>query len=289
MPRKLCFATMLVLLVFCLQGKAQQFAASGIAENALHSAGLSHPSTQVGQQNPGASGRFQLEQPAVHLTPDRDGGTVRRAGYSQASDEPNSLADSIAAGPISAGERDDPTGASPSGAEIDRNSGFPALAPRGSTRTGKSPGTPASQGIGSVVTVIGSLSIVLGLFFVSAWVMRRSAPKGSAALPSDVFEVLGRAPLNHRQQVHLVRCGSKLLLVSLTPESAETLTEIDDPDEVARLSGLCRSTHAGSATAAFKQVLHQFAGQPAEPGYFGRTDVSSRSAATAQKLEDVHG
>ena len=42
-------------------------------------------------------------------------------------------------------------------------------------------------------------------------------PPGPAALPGEAFEVLGRASSTHRQQVHLLRCGSKLLLVSLTP------------------------------------------------------------------------
>jgi flagellar biogenesis protein FliO len=119
--------------------------------------------------------------------------------------------------------------------------------------------------------------------------MRRTGSAGLTSLPNDVFEVLGRAPLNHRQQVHLLRCGTKLLLVSLTPDSAETLTEIDDPDEVTRLAGLCRATHAGSATAAFRQVLHQFAGQPAEPGFIGRSHPRTTRAGLAQESEDFHG
>ena len=53
----------------------------------------------------------------------------------------------------------------------------------------------------------------------------------------------GRAPLAGRQHVHLLRCGSKLLLVSVTPGGAETLTEVTDPAEVDRLAGLCRQAH----------------------------------------------
>jgi hypothetical protein len=59
--------------------------------------------------------------------------------------------------------------------------------------------------------------------------------------------------------VYLLRCGQKLLLVSLTPAGAETLTEVTDPQEVDRLAGLCRQAHPQSATAAFRQVFQQFA------------------------------
>ena len=94
-----------------------------------------------------------------------------------------------------------------------------------------------------MATVGGSLAVVLGLFLLVAWVMRKASPRSSSALPGEVFEVLGRAPLAGRQQVHLLRCGSKLLLVSITPAATETLTEVTDPVEVDRLAGLCRQAH----------------------------------------------
>ena len=43
------------------------------------------------------------------------------------------------------------------------------------------------------VTVGGSLAIVLGLFLVVAWAMRKAAPRGSMVLPREVFDILGRA------------------------------------------------------------------------------------------------
>ena len=109
----------------------------------------------------------------------------------------------------------------------------------------------------SLTTVAGSLAAVLGIFFLVAWGMRRATPAGSTLLPGEVLEVLGRAPLAQRQQVSLVRCGKKLLLISTTPTGAETLTEITDPLEVDRLAGICRQGHPGSATTAFRQVFQQ--------------------------------
>jgi flagellar biogenesis protein FliO len=111
----------------------------------------------------------------------------------------------------------------------------------------------------SLLSIGSSLAVVLGLFLLVAWGVKRAMPGRSGLLPSEVVEVLGRASLGARQQVHLVRCGSKLLLVSATPGGMETLTEIAEPDEVQRLAALCRQTQPGSTTAAFRQVFQQLA------------------------------
>jgi flagellar biogenesis protein FliO len=109
----------------------------------------------------------------------------------------------------------------------------------------------------SLGPMAGGLAIVLGLFLAAAWALRQAAPKSATLLPGEVVEVLGRAPLAGRQQMHLLRCGNKLLLVSVTPAGAETLTEVTDPVEVDRLAGLCRQAHPKSATATFRQVFQQ--------------------------------
>jgi flagellar biogenesis protein FliO len=119
--------------------------------------------------------------------------------------------------------------------------------------------------LSAILTVGGSLAVVLGLFFVVAWAMRKSAPRGSLLLPKEVFDILGRAPLGARQQVQLLRCGSKLLLVSITPNGTETLTEVTDPLEVDRIAGICQQAHPKSTTLAFRQVFQQLAPKSGEP------------------------
>jgi len=144
------------------------------------------------------------------------------------------------------------------------------------------PGQPADTegdrgGFSSTVTVFGSLAVVLGVFFVVAWGLRRVAPAASTALPGEVFEILGRASTTGRQQVQLLRCGNKLLLVSVTQSGAETLTEITDPVEVDRLAGLCRQAQPNSTTAAFRQVFEQFA--PRRPASGAVSDGASDTAS----------
>jgi hypothetical protein len=73
----------------------------------------------------------------------------------------------------------------------------------------------------------------------------------------------------------LIRLGNKLLLVSLSSATVETLAEITDADEVDRLAGLCKQHMPRSSTASFRNVLHGFAGAPTTPGF---VDVDRRAA-----------
>jgi flagellar protein FliO/FliZ len=172
----------------------------------------------------------------------------------------------------SAGSEQPPT---PAAESSERKSASWSLPPRGhlsrnlAASPGKleSPGSTKDRGdLGALISVAGSLGIVIGIFLLGVWVFRRAAPQGLTRLPHEVFEILGRAPLAGRQQVHLLRCGKKLLLVSVTPGGAETLTEITDPMEVDRLAGFCRQTHPQSSSAAFRQLFEQLASKRSHRG-----------------------
>jgi len=124
------------------------------------------------------------------------------------------------------------------------------------------PGAPAESekkpvGSPSILPLVGSLILVLGLFFALAWAMRRMSPLGAGLLPAEAFELLGRAPLANRQQANLIRCGNKLLLISVGAAGAVTLAEITDPAEVERLTILCRQARPAAAATAFRRAFRQ--------------------------------
>ena len=106
------------------------------------------------------------------------------------------------------------------------------------------------------ISVISSLAIVIGLILASAWFYRKAAPSISGALPKQVVQVLGRTPLAPRQQLVLLRLGSKLVLVSNLHGEVRTISEITDPLEVDRLAGLCEAAQPGSISESFRSVLH---------------------------------
>ena len=161
-----------------------------------------------------------------------------------------------------------------------------SLTPRGAEKSLPlaKPGVDGnSRGSGSsIATILGSLGIVLGLFLLAVWMLRRAMPKTSHTLPAGIVEVLGRAPLTNRQHVHLVRCGNKLLLICISPSGIATLTEIIDPMEVDRLAGLCQQGRSNSTTAAFRQVFSDLAAQPAIGGFSGAYE-SPRAAVLGSK------
>jgi flagellar biogenesis protein FliO len=139
------------------------------------------------------------------------------------------------------------------------------------TKTSRSDAAPKSpSATGAITSIVSSLALVLGLFFVVVWFARRSAPKGASVVPGEVLEVLGRAALTPRQQMHVVRFGNKLVLLSLSPSGAEPLAEIDDPVEVERVLGICQEMQQGSITETFRQVFSQFGNEPAQEGFAGR-------------------
>ena len=147
---------------------------------------------------------------------------------------------------------------------------------------------------GNLLTAGSSLAIVLGLLVLFIWIARRSMPKAAGLLPSEIVEVLGRAPLAGRQQMQLVRVGSKLILLALTPSGAETLTEISDPDEVNRLMAISQRDRPGSITQTFRHVLGQLGTQPTPSGFLGdaqRSDLEIANTGVAgsrsMSLEDT--
>lgn len=127
-----------------------------------------------------------------------------------------------------------------------------------SQSSGMAPGGQSGSTLQMILSVGSSLLIVLGLFLGVAWCYRKTLSSSlSGSLPKQVVQVVGRTPLAARQQLVLVRFGSKLVLVSMVQGEARTLSEITDPLEVDQLVGQCESARPGSITQSFRSVLHQ--------------------------------
>ena len=117
--------------------------------------------------------------------------------------------------------------------------------------------TSTTGTVQALLSVGSSLMIVIGLFLGIAWMYRKTLSSSLGGLPAQVVKVLGRTPLAARQQLVLVRFGSKLVLVSLVQGEARPISEITDPLEVDQLAGLCESKQPGSISNSFRAVLNQ--------------------------------
>lgn len=106
--------------------------------------------------------------------------------------------------------------------------------------------------IGIVLT-----AIVIAVLLVGRH-MKKHSPFGAGGLPSSALEVLGQRPLNQRQSIHMVRCGSRILLVGSSLDGLTTLGEITDPTEVDYLAGLCQTErNTNSMTDSFRLLFQR--------------------------------
>jgi flagellar biogenesis protein FliO len=200
--------------------------------------------------------KYGAKQTSAATTPDRPAlqSGVRHAGFdSPVKQEPGTAPrQQSTAAPLQSAVQN-PASAAPRPLPISRsNLASPGSAVENNEAISTGDGMP---GIDSLLTVAGSLGIVMGLFLVTMWCLRRGMPKAARPLPSEVVEVLGRVPLAGRQQMHLIRFGSKLVLAAVSPSGIDAVSEITDPIEADRLLGYCEQTRSSSATSSFRGIL----------------------------------
>ena len=147
--------------------------------------------------------------------------------------------------------------------------------------------SPVGAQLMPVLSVMGSLCLVLGAFFLFVLFLKKVGPKHSGNLPGEALENIGRYPLNQKLQLNLIRLGSRLILVAVTPDGGvETITEIENPDEVAEILTQCRKLDPNGSQAQFKAVLDEFAQEKSPGGFFGPADPK-RKTNTAPSLSSL--
>lgn len=165
------------------------------------------------------------------------------------------------------------------------------------TSQGRSPSTSTVRSmpslglpIQSMYTVGTALAIVIGAFLIFAWALRKGSKNARGRrqiVPAEAVRVLGHVSLAGRQSAELLRVGNKLVLVAMTPGGPATITEVTDPAEVDRLTGLCQQFSPHSTTKAFEQVFQQFSSEPAGDTFIGGEPLplSLSAAATAYRSQ----
>lgn len=172
-------------------------------------------------------------------------------------------------------------------ADITDRSPLP-IAPKSSDRTAKKIGdsekkSAARTSSGDWLTTAGGLVFVVGLILIFAKVIRKHTPAAQTTLPPEVVQILGRKMLDYRNVIHLVRCGSRLLVIGLSQQGMTTLAEITDPVEVDYLAGLCKPAETGTAASAFGQLFRRF--QKDEPAETGESTVDPAVLRLKQRLD----
>jgi flagellar biosynthetic protein FliO len=101
------------------------------------------------------------------------------------------------------------------------------------------------------------LAIVLALVLGAAWAVKRYLPARRLVMGSGVLEVVARLPLSPKQSLVLVKMGQRMVLVGVTPERVNSVCLVDDPEQVAELTGRIASQARDSSAHEFGQSLDE--------------------------------
>lgn len=127
----------------------------------------------------------------------------------------------------------------------------------------------------ALYTSITGLVLVVGLFLLCMWALRRGTKRINGLLPKEAVSVVGRTPLGARHFAQLLRVGNKLVLISVTPSGAEPLTEVTDPVEVERLLGLCLEGAPPATATDYEQVFRRLSQAPAAKDLLSKAGPTS--------------
>lgn len=146
---------------------------------------------------------------------------------------------------------------------------FPSLKPRSSeSATDRQATEPRTSKIAApTITVVSSLAVVLGLFAALVWGSRKfgNGSSHSRFLPKEVMQPLGSTPLDPRTRITMLRCGSRILVIAQGASNTQTLCEINDPEEVRRITAACQ----GDAQHDFASALRSLEQEPVSRDYAG--------------------
>ena len=145
-------------------------------------------------------------------------------------------------------------------------------------------------------STVGSLALVVAAILILGVLLKWQNPGSRGLLPQSVVQDLGRRPLDPRNVVHLVRCGSKILVLGVGPQGLTALSEITDPVEVDTLTGLCSSKQEADGQPQFGSILKRMLGGTPEIASVESPDPASQrlktrlqSLAAPTATEVAHG
>ncbi len=141
---------------------------------------------------------------------------------------------------------------------------------------------PASTSVWG--SLLGLAVVVGGLLIASRW-LRVHGPASLRGLPNEAVEALGQRVLSRGVSVHLVRCGSRMLVLGVGPDGVRTLSEITDPVEVDLLAGACRRRDETANGQSFAQLFTRDAAAARGPA----TEPRPRRNSLASFAETTDG
>jgi flagellar biogenesis protein FliO len=99
------------------------------------------------------------------------------------------------------------------------------------------------------------LAVVLTAIFLGGRVARRLVPGAMVGEMSGPVHLLHRTYLSPKHAVCLVKCGDRILVIGLSGDRMQTLSEIHDPQEIDFVRGQLMQVRPRSTTQAFREAF----------------------------------
>lgn len=103
-----------------------------------------------------------------------------------------------------------------------------------------------------------ALAVVIALIFALRVWLRKMAGAPATPTARGLVEVLGRSTVGPKTQVLFLRVNERVIVAGQTPAGINTLTCIDDPNEVATLLAQAEADRPQSISQGFGKLLKQF-------------------------------
>ena len=113
-------------------------------------------------------------------------------------------------------------------------------------------------GGGWMLKTLTALGVVIVLIFAVRFVLQRMGGRAVGATTNGIVEVLGRATIGPKTQVLFLKLHQRVLVVAQSPSGFNTLTCLDDPEEVAWVMTELEAARPTSISQTFRHLIDRF-------------------------------
>ncbi len=132
----------------------------------------------------------------------------------------------------------------------------------------------------SIIPMIVMGAIVLGIFlWICLNIVKKLLPGGKKLFSSPGLEILGRTHFDSQKYMALVRVGTRVLIVGVSPNGFDQITEISDPDEVTEVLSAAKPKTSSGQNLFYKMFQKQIQNHSSN-------DAQAVKNATAADLSD---
>lgn len=126
-----------------------------------------------------------------------------------------------------------------------------------STAKGRALSERRGSNSGNWTTVTAALVVVVVLILLAAKVLQKRGMLAPGELSREAVHVLGRKVIDYRNTIHLVQCGSRVLVLGSSQSGLVSLSEITEPAEVEALVEQCHAREPTSVADGWGEMIRR--------------------------------